>query len=86
MRSWNHSHQSTGPTPESREEPYPSSLSDRGLHYTQEGNNLSQEEGGGGGGTGEGEGVADGVGSASEERRGSGGGGGGALFVSIIHN
>ena len=58
-------------------EPKPWQPERPGLHYTHEGNNLSQEEGSGGSSTSEPEGVADGAGSAGEERRGSGSGGGG---------
>lgn len=54
-----------------------------GLHYTQEGDNLSQEEGHGGGGTSETERVADGAGSTGEEGRGSRGGGGSRAAVSV---
>ena len=70
-------------------ETHPGSLERLGLHYTQEGNNLSQEEGGSGGSTSEREGVADGAGGTGEERRGSRGGGGSrgraAVTVSMIH-
>lgn len=57
-------------------EPKPWQPERPGLHYTHEGNNLSQEEGSGGSSTSETEGVLDVAGSAGEEGRGSGGGGG----------
>lgn len=75
MRSQTSSRASSTVHPGSRHVP--------GLHYTHEGNNLSQEEGGSGGSTSETERVADGVGSAGEQRRGSRARGGSRAAVTV---